>query len=218
MSTQAAVAELRRAPLAPGKRSPCQAAGSSTISPATWRLRDNLVAALIADFRAIFACDPAARHWLEVLLCSPGLHALAGYRLAHWLFRRRLSLLPRLISHGVRWLTGIEIHPGACLGRGVVIDHGMGVVIGETAVVGDHALIYQGVTLGGTGKDLGKRHPTLGCHVVVGAGAKVLGNIHIGDFARIGAGAVVLRDVPAHCTAVGVPARHICRQRGDAEA
>jgi serine O-acetyltransferase len=120
-------------------------------------------------------------------------------------------LLPRLISHISRGLTGIEIHPGAQLGQGVVIDHGMGVVIGETAIVGDHTLIYQGVTLGGTGKEVGKRHPTVGRHVVIGAGAKVLGNITIGNFSRIGAGSIVLKNVPAHCTAVGVPSRNVCR-------
>ena len=166
--------------------------------------------ALMADFHAIFERDPAARNGLEVLLCSPGLHALAGYRLAHWLHNRGLPLVARIISHLVRWLTGIEIHPAAQIGRGVVIDHGMGVVIGETAIVGDHALIYQGVTLGGTGKETGKRHPTLGRNVVIGAGAKVLGNIHIGDFAQIGAGAVVLWDVPSNCTAIGMPAHNRC--------
>ncbi|GAB4374520.1 MAG: hypothetical protein Kow00121_19080 [Elainellaceae cyanobacterium] len=133
------------------------------------------------------------------------------YRLAHWLHACRITFLPRLISHLGRFLTGIEIHPGAVIGKGVFIDHGMGVVIGETAIVGDYCLIYQGVTLGGTGKESGKRHPTLGEHVVVGAGAKILGNISIGDYARIGAGSIVLRTVPSHCTAVGVPGRNICR-------
>lgn len=166
---------------------------------------------LIDDFCAIFERDPAATNWLEVLLCYPGLHAIALHRLAHWLHRHQVKLLPRLISHLSRSLTGIEIHPGAQLGRGIVIDHGMGVVIGETAIVGSHTLIYQGVTLGGTGKETGKRHPTVGRHVVVGAGAKILGNIQIGDFARIGAGSIVLKHVPAHCTAVGVPSRNVCR-------
>jgi serine O-acetyltransferase len=166
---------------------------------------------LIEDFRIIFDRDPAARHWLEVLLCYPGFHALLLYRLAHRLHGFQIILLPRLISHLGRFLTGIEIHPGAAIGRGVFIDHGMGVVIGETAIVGDYCLIYQGVTLGGTGKETGKRHPTLGQHVVVGAGAKILGNIHIGDYARVGAGSIVLRHVPSHCTAVGVPGRNICR-------
>ncbi len=164
------------------------------------------------DFRIIFERDPAARHWLEVLCCYPGFHALLCYRLAHWLHGRHVVFLPRLISHLGRFFTGIEIHPGAVIGKGVFIDHGMGVVIGETAIVGDYCLIYQDVTLGGTGKETGKRHPTLGQHVVVGAGAKILGNIHIGDFARIGAGSIVLRHVPAHCTAVGIPGRNICRE------
>lgn len=167
--------------------------------------------ALKEDFRIIFDRDPAAHHWLEVMCCYPGFHALALYRLAHWLHGRRVAFIPRLISHLTRFFTGIEIHPGAVIGKGVFIDHGMGVVIGETAIVGDYCLIYQGVTLGGTGKETGKRHPTLGQHVVVGAGAKILGNILIGDYARIGAGSIVLREVPAHCTAVGVPGRNICR-------
>jgi serine O-acetyltransferase len=164
----------------------------------------------VADFRIIFERDPAARNWLEVLLCYPGFHALVLHRLAHGLHRLQVAVLPRLLSHLGRFLTGIEIHPAAQLGQGVFIDHGMGVVIGETAIVGDYTLIYQGVTLGGTGKESGKRHPTVGQHVVVGAGAKVLGNIQIGDYARIGAGAIVLRSVPAHCTAVGIPSRNLC--------
>ncbi|NJP21182.1 MAG: serine O-acetyltransferase [Hydrococcus sp. CRU_1_1] len=166
---------------------------------------------LIVDFRIIFDRDPAARNWLEVILCYPGFHALILYRIAHGLSDRNVPLLPRLISHLGRFLTGIEIHPGADIGKGVFIDHGMGVVIGETAIVGDYTLIYQGVTLGGTGKESGKRHPTLGKHVVVGAGAKVLGNIQIGDRVRIGAGSIVLRDVPSTCTVVGIPGRNICR-------
>ncbi|OLP16682.1 serine O-acetyltransferase [Leptolyngbya sp. 'hensonii'] len=166
---------------------------------------------LIEDFRIIFERDPAARNWLEVLCCYPGFHALISHRLAHWLHRRGVPFFPRLISHLTRFLTGIEIHPGATIGKGVFIDHGMGVVIGETAIVGDYTLIYQGVTLGGTGKETGKRHPTIGSHVVIGAGAKILGNILIGDRARVGAGSIVLRSVPAGCTAVGVPGRIICR-------
>ncbi|MEO1133495.1 MAG: serine O-acetyltransferase [Cyanobacteria bacterium J06639_1] len=165
---------------------------------------------LAADFAVIFERDPAARHWLEVLCCYPGLHAICAHRLAHWLHRRSIAFFPRLISHLTRFFTGIEIHPGAQLGQGVFIDHGMGVVIGETAVVGSYALIYQGVTLGGTGKETGKRHPTIGSRAVIGSGAKVLGNIHVGDRARIGAGAVVLQDVPPNCTAVGMPSRNIC--------
>lgn len=166
---------------------------------------------LRADFNIIFERDPAARNWLEVLLCYPGLQVLLFHRFAHWLYKQRLPVLPRLISHMARGLTGIEIHPGAQIGRGVFIDHGMGVVIGETAIVGDYSLIYQGVTLGGTGKESGKRHPTLGESVVVGAGAKVLGNLQIGSNVRIGAGSVVLRDVPSDCTVVGIPGRIIYR-------
>lgn len=165
------------------------------------------------DFRIIFERDPAARNWLEVVCCYPGFHAIVCHRLAHWLHHHGVSFFPRLLSHIARLFTGVEIHPGAQIGKGVFIDHGMGVVIGETAIVGDYSLIYQGVTLGGTGKEIGKRHPTVGAHVVVGAGAKVLGNIHIGDYARIGAGSIVLRHVPSHCTAVGVPGRNICRTR-----
>nr|WP_199331084.1 serine O-acetyltransferase [Calothrix sp. FACHB-1219] len=163
------------------------------------------------DFRIIFERDPAARNWLEVLFCYPGLQALLFHRLAHWLYAIGIPFIPRLISHIARFFTGIEIHPGAVIGRGVFIDHGMGVVIGETAIVGDYALIYQGVTLGGTGKESGKRHPTLGENVVVGAGAKVLGNLQIGNNVRIGAGSVVLRDVPSNCTVVGIPGRIIYR-------
>ncbi|MDF2388684.1 serine O-acetyltransferase [Nostoc ellipsosporum NOK] len=170
-----------------------------------------MLSTLRADFRIIFERDPAARNWLEVLFCYPGLQALVFHRLAHWLYHIGLPFIPRLISHTARFLTGIEIHPGATIGHGVFIDHGMGVVIGETAIIGDYALIYQGVTLGGTGKEGGKRHPTLGENVVVGAGAKVLGNIQIGNNVRIGAGSVVLRDVPSSCTVVGVPGRIIYR-------
>lgn len=170
-----------------------------------------MLSTLTADFRIIFERDPAARNWLEVLFCYPGLQALLFHRLAHWLHVLGLPFLPRLISHLTRFLTGIEIHPGARIGKSVFIDHGMGVVIGETAIVGDFALIYQGVTLGGTGKESGKRHPTLGENVVVGAGAKVLGNIQIGNNVRIGAGSVVLRDVPSDCTVVGIPGRIVYR-------
>ncbi|MEB3339321.1 serine O-acetyltransferase [Okeania sp.] len=166
---------------------------------------------LLADFRIIFERDPAARNWLEVITCYPGLHALVFHRIAHSLYSLRLPFLPRLISHIGRFLTGIEIHPGAVIGQGVFIDHGMGVVIGETAIIGDYCLIYQGVTLGGTGKESGKRHPTLGDNVVIGGGAKVLGNINIGDNVRIGAGSVVLRDVPSSCTVVGIPGRIVYR-------
>ena len=170
-----------------------------------------MLSSLIADFRIIFDRDPAARNWVEVLFCYPGLQALLLHRFAHWLFHLRIPFIPRLISHIGRFVTGIEIHPGAQIGQGVFIDHGMGVVIGETAIIGDRSLIYQGVTLGGTGKETGKRHPTLGENVVVGAGAKVLGNLQIGDNVRIGAGSVVLRDVPSDCTVVGIPGRLVYR-------
>lgn len=170
-----------------------------------------MLSKLLDDFRIILERDPAARNWLEVLFCYPSLQALLLYRLAHWLYKVGIPFIPRLISHISRFITGIEIHPGATIGHGVFIDHGMGVVIGETAIVGDYTLIYQGATLGGTGKESGKRHPTVGENVVVGAGAKVLGNIIIGNNVRIGAGSVVLKDVPADCTVVGVPGRIIYR-------
>ncbi len=161
-----------------------------------------------ADFRAILERDPAAHGFLERLLCYAGFHALVLHRFAHWLHTRlRLRLLARLTSQLARFLTGIEIHPGAVLGRGVFIDHGSGVVIGETTVVGDNCTLFQGVTLGGTGKETGKRHPTLEEGVVVGTGAKVLGNIRLGRYSRIGAGSVVVADVPAEATVVGVPGR-----------
>ncbi|MBP5973061.1 serine O-acetyltransferase [Brasilonema sp. CT11] len=169
---------------------------------------------LLTDLRTIYERDPAARNWLEVLFCYPGFQAILLHRVAHWLYQTKIPFIPRFISHISRFLTGIEIHPGAKIGTGVFIDHGMGVVIGETAVVGDYSLIYQGVTLGGTGKETGKRHPTVGNHVVVGAGAKVLGNINIGDHVRIGAGSVVLRDVPSNTTVVGVPGR-VTRQASE---
>lgn len=159
------------------------------------------------EIEAIFERDPAARTVLEVVLCYPGLHAILFHRIAHALYRRGFILLPRLISQFSRWLTGIEIHPGAKIGEGLFIDHGMGVVIGETAEVGDNVTLYQGVSLGGTGKERGKRHPTVGNNVVIGNGAKVLGPIVIGDYARIGAGSVVLNNVPSHTTVVGVPGR-----------
>ncbi|PZO54467.1 MAG: serine O-acetyltransferase [Phormidesmis priestleyi] len=167
--------------------------------------------ALVKDFQIIFERDPAARNWLEVALLYPGFQALVLHRIAHWLWNVGIPFVPRLVSHVGRSLTGIEIHPGAKIGSGVFIDHGMGVVIGETAIIGDLALIYQGVTLGGTGKEGGKRHPTLGSGVIVGAGAKVLGNIHIGNNVRVGAGSVVLREVPSDCTVVGVPGRILYR-------
>ncbi|MEO1670846.1 MAG: serine O-acetyltransferase [Cyanobacteria bacterium J06631_2] len=170
-----------------------------------------MLSSLVADFRIIFERDPAARNWLEVIVCYPGLQALFLHRIAHWLYQVGIPFFPRLVSHLARFFTGIEIHPGAQIGQGVFIDHGMGVVIGETAIIGDRCLIYQGVTLGGTGKESGKRHPTLGENVVVGGGAKVLGNIQIGNNVRIGAGSVVLHDVPSNCTVVGIPGRVIYR-------
>lgn len=168
---------------------------------------------MVSDLQIIYERDPAARNLLEVLFCYPGLQALSLHRIAHWLYSAGLPLVPRLISQLSRFLTGIEIHPGAKIGSGVFIDHGMGVVIGETAIVGNYAVIYQGATIGGTGKETGKRHPTLGENVVVGAGAKVLGNIQIGNNVRIGAGSVVLRDAPSDCTVVGIPGRIISRKK-----
>lgn len=161
------------------------------------------------DLHAVFERDPAATSRLEVFLTYSGFHALLAYRFAHRLSNLNIPLIPRLISQLARWLTGIEIHPKAKIGRGFFIDHGMGVVIGETAIIGDFVTLFQGVTLGGTGKERGKRHPTLGNHVVVGAGAKVLGNITIGDFVKIGANSVVLRSVPSNSTVIGIPGRII---------
>ena len=168
-----------------------------------------ILRAMAADLAIIKERDPAARSTLEILLCYPGFHALVMHRISHRLWRLRVPLLPRLLSQVGRLFTGIEIHPGARIGRGVFIDHGMGVVIGETAVIGDHCLLYQGVTLGGTGKQHGKRHPTLKENVVVGAGAKVLGAITVGANTRIGAGSVLLRDVASDSTVVGIPGRVI---------
>ena len=159
------------------------------------------------EIRACRERDPAARSSLEIILTYAGLHALVAYRLAHALHRLGVPVVPRLITHLARWMTGIEIHPAATIGRGLFIDHGMGVVIGETSVLGENVTLFQGVTLGGTGKQRGKRHPTLGDRVVVGAGAKVLGAITIGSDSMIGANAVVIRDVPAQSTVVGVPGR-----------
>jgi len=159
------------------------------------------------EIKAIRGRDPAARSGLEVVLLYPGFHAIMLHRPAHWLYRRRAYFSARAISQLSRFLTGIEIHPGAKIGRGVLIDHGSGVVIGETAVIGNHCILYQGVTLGGTGKDKGKRHPTLGNNVTVGSGAKILGPFKIGDGAKIASNAVVLGAVPPGATSVGVPAR-----------
>ncbi len=161
------------------------------------------------DLQAVFDRDPAATSVLEVVLTYAGFHALLAHRVAHRLYVWGVPILPRLISQLARWLTGIEIHPGAKIGVGFFIDHGMGVVIGETAEIGDYVTLFQGVTLGGTGKERGKRHPTLGNHVVVGAGAKILGGITIGDNVKIGANSVVLKSVPPNSTVIGVPARVI---------
>lgn len=161
------------------------------------------------EIRAIRERDPASRSNVEALLTSPGLHAIALHRVANWFWRKGLFLPGRLISHVNRAITGIEIHPGARIGKGVFIDHGMGVVIGETASVGDNVTMYQGVTLGGTGKERGKRHPTVEENAVIGVGAAILGAVTVGEGARIGAGSVVLKDVPPHATAVGMPARAV---------
>ena len=161
---------------------------------------------LLEDARNIQRKDPAARTVLEVILLYPGFHILVYHRVAHWLFEHKHFFLARRVSQRGRHKTGIEIHPGAKIGKCLFIDHGMGIVFGETAEIGDNCTIYHGVTLGGTGKDTGKRHPTLGNNVLIGAGTKVLGPVYIGDNARIGAGSVVLKNLPANCTAVGVPA------------
>jgi len=173
-----------------------------------------MLRAIKTDLRAIFDRDPAATSWLEVVLIYPGFHALLAYRVSHWLRSYNVPLIPRAISQTARALTGIEIHPSAKIGTGFFIDHGMGVVIGETAEIGDSVTLFQGVTLGGTGKERGKRHPTLGNHVVVGAGAKILGAITIGDNVKIGANSVVLKNVSANSTVIGVPAR-VIRTQGE---
>lgn len=163
------------------------------------------------EINTIAERDPAARGWVEIVLCYSGLHAILAHRLSHYLYKRGVPLLPRLISQIARFLTGIEIHPGATIGKRFFIDHGTGVVIGETAEIGDNVTLYQGVTLGGTGKEKKKRHPTIGNNVVIGAGAKVLGSFTVGDNVKIGAGSVVLHPIPANSTAVGVPARVVIR-------
>jgi len=163
------------------------------------------------DIQAVFDRDPAAKSALEVVLCYPGLHAVWCHRLAHALYRRGWIVLPRLISAFARFITGIEIHPGAKIGDGLFIDHGMGVVIGETAEIGANVTLYQGVTLGGTGKEKGKRHPTIGDNVVIAAGAKVLGSFTVGAGAKIGAGSVVLSEVPPDSTVVGIPGRVVIK-------
>jgi len=167
------------------------------------------------DLAAAQERDPAATSKLEVILTYAGFHAMLAYRIAHRFHTWGVPIIPRVISQFARWLTGIEIHPAAKIGRGFFIDHGMGVVIGETTEIGDHVTLFQGVTLGGTGKERGKRHPTLGNHVVVGAGAKILGGIKIGDNVKIGANSVVLKSVPPNSTVIGVPARIIKTEGGE---
>ncbi|MCW7461077.1 serine O-acetyltransferase [Leptospira limi] len=162
---------------------------------------------MFENIKIIKKFDPAAKSYLEIILCYPGLHALWLHKLAHLLYRLRLPIIPRLFNYLTRFLTGIDIHPGAKIAPGVFIDHGAGVVIGETAIIGSGSLIFQGVTLGGTGKETGKRHPTIGKNVVIGAGAKILGNITVEDHVRVGAGSVVMRNVPAGCTVVGIPGK-----------
>lgn len=167
------------------------------------------------DIKTIYDKDPAARNIFEVIFCYPGLHALLAHRFSHKLYKMGVPFFPRFISFIMRILTGIEIHPGATIGDRFFIDHGEGVVIGETTIIGDDVLIYQQVTLGGTGKDLGKRHPTVGDGVIIGAGAKVLGNITIGNHSRIGAGSVVIDNVPEHATVVGIPGKIVIQKYYD---
>lgn len=170
-----------------------------------------MFAMLRQEVQVVFQRDPAAKSVVEILFCYPGFHAIIHHRMAHFFYRRRLFFIARMISHINRFLTGIEIHPGAKIGKGLFIDHGSGVVIGETTEIGDNVTLYQGVTLGGTGKEKGKRHPTIGDNVTISVGAKVLGNINIGNNVKIGGGSVVLRDVPDDCTVVGVPGRIVVR-------
>ncbi|MFC1871572.1 serine O-acetyltransferase [Chloroflexota bacterium] len=177
----------------------------------------SLIRSIKKDIDAVFRNDPAAVNTLEVLLAYPGFHARQCHRLTHTLFRWHVPVLPRFISHVSRFLTGIEIHPGAEIGDGFFIDHGMGVVIGETSVIGDNVTLYQGVTLGGTSHQKAKRHPTLGNNVVVGVGAQVIGNVTIGDNSKIGAGSVVITTVPEHATVVGVPGRVVAVRNPDSD-
>ncbi len=168
---------------------------------------------LKSDINAVKERDPAARSSFEVFILYSGVHAVINYRIAHWFYKKNMYFIARLLSQTSRFFTGVEIHPAAQIGRGLFIDHGMGVVIGETAVIGENCTIYQGVTLGGTGKDKGKRHPTLGDNVMVGSGAKVLGPFKVGDNSKIAANAVVLSEVPENSTAVGVPAKIVRRDK-----
>ncbi len=169
---------------------------------------------LRTDIKSVFERDPAARNLIEVFVCYPGLHALIIHRFSHKLYRAKIPFIPRLISHMSRYITGVEIHPGARIGKRFFIDHGMGIVIGETTEIGENVTIYQGVTLGGTGKHVGKRHPTIGNNVVVGANSTVLGPILVGNDSRIGANSVIVRDVPHDSTVVGVPGR-VVRHKGE---
>ena len=177
----------------------------------------NLLQTIKEDIGIIYKKDPAAKNIFEVILCYPGFHALILHRIAHKLWTMKLPVIPRMISTFSRFLTGIDIHPGAQIGKRFFIDHGMGVVIGETTIIGDDVLLYQGVTLGGTSSKKEKRHPTLGRGVVVGAGAKVLGNITIGNYSKVGAGSVVVDDVPEHATVVGIPGRIVVQKVYDDE-
>lgn len=167
--------------------------------------------ALKREIQVIFERDPAARSVAEIIFLYPGFHAIINHRIAHFLYNHKFYFLARLVSHISRFLTGIEIHPGAKIGKGFFIDHGSGIVIGETAEVGDNVTLYQGVTLGGSGKEKGKRHPTIGNNVTISAGAKVLGSFTVGDYAKIGGGSVVVKPVPPNCTVVGVPGRIVAR-------
>jgi serine O-acetyltransferase len=184
--------------------------GSSCVTSSTVS-RIGLFKSISEDIAAVFERDPAARSYPEVLFCYPGLHALWAHRVSHWCWRHGMRFVARFHSQIIRFLTGIEIHPGAQIGHRLFIDHGMGVVVGETSIVGDDVTIYQNVTLGGTGKERGKRHPTIGNRVLIGAGARLLGNITVGENCRIGAGSVVLRDVPSNSTVVGVPGHMVLR-------
>ena len=189
---------------------------TTTLNPPVSKTSKGLTAVfdmVRGDIRSVKQRDPAARGTLEVLLCYPGLHATWGHRITHWLWHQDLKTIARWLSQVLRSLTGIEIHPGACIGPGFFIDHGMGVVIGETAEIGQDVTLYHGVTLGGTSLEKGKRHPTIGDRVVIGAGAKVMGAIHVGDDSRIGANAVVVRSVPVNSVVVGVPGQNIARSR-----
>jgi len=185
--------------------------GEKRVLPLTPYVSSNMIKLIMEDIQACFERDPAARNIFEVVLTYAGLHATLLYRFAHMIWKWNIPVVPRLISQIARFLTGIEIHPAAIIGRSFFIDHGMGVVIGETTEIGDHVTLYQGVTLGGTGKEAGKRHPSIGNHVIIGTGAKVLGNLRIGDYVRIGANSVVLRSVPDHATVVGIPGKILDR-------